>query len=89
MFLIIFFLDLNRLPNNNLVLEQVARDTGSASSLLIFSDFTPGDVGMWLISLEWANKIPMLGALLWATGLWFSTWFILKKRGMGYCLNLR
>jgi DHA1 family bicyclomycin/chloramphenicol resistance-like MFS transporter len=51
MFLIMFFLDLNRLPDNNLVLEQVARDTGSASSLLIFSDFTHGSVGMWLISL--------------------------------------
>ena len=45
------------------MLEQVARDTGSAFYLLIFSDFTHGAVGMWLISLEWVDKIPVLGAI--------------------------
>ncbi|MGA9189271.1 MAG: hypothetical protein WB014_12115, partial [Methanosarcina sp.] len=55
-FLVTFSLDLSRPPNNNFVLEQVARDTGSAFSLLIFSDFTHGAVGMWLISLEWVDK---------------------------------
>jgi hypothetical protein len=61
-----------RPPDNNFVLEQVARDTGSAFYLMIFSDFTPGAVEMWLISLEWIDKIPVLGQLLWAARLWFS-----------------
>ena len=37
MFLITFSVGISRPPSNNLVLEQVDRDTGSASSLLIFT----------------------------------------------------
>lgn len=83
MFLITFSIGLSRPPSNNLVLEQVDRDTGSASSLLIFCYFTLGAAGMWLISLEWANKIPVLGAIAFSCGaLVLTTWFILQKKGI-------
>ncbi len=83
MFMITFSLGLSRPPSNNLVLEQVDRDAGSASSLMIFCYFTLGAVGMWFISLEWADKIPVLGAIAFGCGaLVLSTWFILQKKGI-------
>jgi DHA1 family bicyclomycin/chloramphenicol resistance-like MFS transporter len=83
MFLITFSLGLSRPPSNNLVLEQVDRDAGSASSLLIFTYFTLGAVGMWFISLEWADKIPVLGAIALGCGaMVLAAWFILQKRGV-------
>lgn len=84
MFLITFSLGLSRPPSNNLVLEQVDRDVGSASSLLIFSYFTLGAVGMWFISLEWADKIPVLGAIALGCGaLVLGTWAVLQRKGIG------
>lgn len=81
MFLITFSMGLSRPPSNNLVLEQVETDVGSASSLLIFTLFMLGAVGMWLISLEWANKIQVLGAIaLGCGGLVLSAWIVLQKR---------
>jgi len=83
MFLITFSLGLSRPPSNNLVLEQVDRDAGSASSLLIFCYFTLGAVGMWFISLEWADKIPVLGAIALSCGaMVLAAWFVLQKRGI-------
>ena len=84
MFLITFSLGLSRPPSNNLVLEQVDRDVGSASSLLIFSYFTLGAVGMWFISLEWADKIPVLGAIALGCGaLVLGTWAVLQRKDIG------
>ncbi len=83
MFLITFSLGLSRPPSNNLVLEQVDRDAGSASSLLIFTYFTLGAVGMWLISLDWADKIPVLGGIALGCGaLVLGVWVVLQKRGI-------
>jgi len=83
MFLITFSLGLSRPPSNNLVLEQVDRDAGSASSLLIFCYFTLGAVGMWFISLEWVDKIPVLGAFALSCGaMVLAAWFVLQKRGI-------
>jgi DHA1 family bicyclomycin/chloramphenicol resistance-like MFS transporter len=84
MFLITFSIGISRPPSNNLVLEQVDRDTGSASSLLIFTYFTLGAGGMWLISLEWADKIPVLGTIALGCGaLVLAAWFILQRRCIG------
>ena len=83
MFLITFSVGISRPSSNNLVLEQVDRDTGSASSLLIFTYFTLGAIGMWFISLEWGDKIPVLGAIALGCGaLVLAAWCILQKRGI-------
>lgn len=83
MFLVTFSIGLSRPPSNNLVLEQVDRDAGSASSLLIFCYFTLGAVGMWFISLEWADKIPVLGAIALSCGtMVLGAWVVLQRKGI-------
>jgi len=83
MFMVSFSLGLSRPPSNNLVLEQVDRDIGSASSLLIFTYFIFGAVSMWFISLEWTDKIPVLGSTAVGCGaLVLAAWFIIQKRGV-------
>ncbi len=82
MFLITFSQGLSRPPSNNLVLEQVDRDAGAASSFLIFTNFTLGAAGMWIISLDWTGKVPVLGAIALSCGaLVLAAWVILQKRG--------
>jgi DHA1 family bicyclomycin/chloramphenicol resistance-like MFS transporter len=65
------------------VLEQVHKDVGSASSLLIFTYFSLGAVGMWLISLEWADKVDVLGSIALGCGvLVLAAWLVMRKKGM-------
>lgn len=81
MFMVSFSLGLSRPPSNHLVLEQVDRDIGSASSMLIFTYFAFGAVSMWFISLEWADKIPVLGTTAAGCGaLVLASWIIIQKR---------
>lgn len=54
---------LSRPSSNNLVLEQVDRHAGAASSLMIFSYFMFGAAAMWLISLDWGDKVAALGTV--------------------------
>lgn len=83
MFMVSFSLGLSRPPSNHLVLEQVDRDIGSASSMLIFTYFAFGAVSMWFISLEWADKIPVLGTIAAGCGaLVLAAWIIIQKRGV-------
>jgi len=83
MFVVSFSLGLSRPPSNHLVLEQVDRDIGSASSMLIFTYFAFGAVSMWFISLEWADKIPVLGTIAACCGaLVLAAWTIIQKRGV-------
>ena len=63
MALISFSFGLSRPPSNNLVLEQVDRHAGAASSMLIFIYFMLGAFSMWLISLDWLDKIFIIGIL--------------------------
>ncbi|MBR9979524.1 MAG: multidrug effflux MFS transporter [Desulfatitalea sp.] len=60
---ITFFLGMSRPPSNNLILDQVNRDVGAASALIIFTFMTFGAISMALISLQWADKIKVLGLL--------------------------
>ncbi len=61
MWFLSFSLGLCRPPTNSLILEQVNRDTGSASSLVIFTFMMIGSVSMGIISLAWADKISVIG----------------------------
>jgi len=63
MWLLSFSFSFGRPPGNNLILEQVQRDIGAASSLMVFFYFITGAIAMWVISLAWANKIAVLGWL--------------------------
>ncbi len=68
MFLLTFSLGLSRPPSNHLVLEQVDRNAGAASSLLVFIYFMLGAFSMWLISLDWPDKIGIIGLMAAANG---------------------
>ena len=80
MMIISFSFGLSRPPSNNLVLEQVDEHAGSASSLLIFIYFMLGAFAMWLISLEWVDKIRFIGLLgVFSGGVLLVCWLLLKK----------
>lgn len=72
---------LSRPPSNNLVLEQVDRHAGAASSLLIFIYFMLGAFAMWLISLDWTDKIFTIGILgAGAGGTMLCLWLLMASR---------
>ncbi len=78
MALLSFSFGLSRPPSNNLVLEQVDQYAGAASSLLIFIYFMLGAFAMWLISLEWSDKVHTIGALgTMAGGIILGIWLFL------------
>ena len=80
MAVISFSFGLSRPPSNNLVLEQVDRHAGAASSLLIFIYFMLGAFSMWLISLDWADKIRFIGLMGTAVGgIVMCIWLALPK----------
>lgn len=58
-----FCAGLSRPPATNLILDQVDHDTGSASSLIAFSFMMLGALGMFIVSLDWADKIEVIGML--------------------------
>ncbi|MCJ8499469.1 multidrug effflux MFS transporter [Desulfatitalea alkaliphila] len=60
---ITFFLGMSRPPSNNLILDQVDRDVGAASALIIFTFMTCGAISMGLISLQWTDKIRVLSSM--------------------------
>jgi DHA1 family bicyclomycin/chloramphenicol resistance-like MFS transporter len=75
-----FFFGLNRPPTNNLILEQVDRDVGAASSLLVFTFMILGALSMGIVSLQWADKIAVLGTMGAVTGaLTFVFWLRFKS----------
>ncbi|PLX85347.1 MAG: Bcr/CflA family drug resistance efflux transporter [Desulfuromonas sp.] len=80
MSVVTFSLGLSRPPSNNLVLEQVDRHAGAASSLLVFIFFMLGAFSMWLISLDWGDKIGVIGILATAVGaVMLSIWLLLPS----------
>ncbi len=78
--LVTYCLGLSRPPSNNLALEQVDRDAGTVSSLMVFSYFMCGALSMWIVSLDWADKLVYIGSLSIVSGLVaFAVWSVLKK----------
>ncbi len=78
--IITFSLGLSRPPSNNLALEQVSRDAGTASSLMVFSYFMCGALSMAVVSLEWSNTLVYIGWLSLCSGsVAFTFWLFLKK----------
>ena len=81
MWVLSFFFGMNRPPSNNLILEQVQRDVGAASALIIFAFMTVGAAGMGIISLAWSDKIMVLGVLGTVVGtITLTFWFRYRNR---------
>ncbi|NLZ16218.1 MAG: multidrug effflux MFS transporter [Desulfobulbaceae bacterium] len=66
-----------RPAGNNLILEEVSTDVGSASSLMVFFYFVVGASGIWIFSHDWQDKQQVLAlmVLLVATVALFL-WFL-------------
>lgn len=80
MWMLTFSFSFGRPPGNNLILEQVDRDVGSASSLMVFSFFLTGACAMWFISIGWSDPVAMLGWLgLVASGLTLCGWVVVNR----------
>jgi DHA1 family bicyclomycin/chloramphenicol resistance-like MFS transporter len=58
-----------RPPSANILLEQGKKDAGAASSLMTFSFVFIGSLGLQFISLDWGNRIFMLGLIYMLAGL--------------------
>jgi DHA1 family bicyclomycin/chloramphenicol resistance-like MFS transporter len=85
MFMISHSIGLCRPPGTNLALEQVERNAGAASSFLVFTLFVFGAMAMWLISLDWSDKMDTLGWLgvscgVLSLGGWLALQRVLKPR---------
>lgn len=83
MAIITYSIGISRPPSNHLVLEQVRKDAGSASSLLIFTYFTLGAVGMWIVSQNWLNRTHILGTIALSCGTFvLMIWLLLSKKNI-------
>lgn len=83
MALVTFSIGLSRPPSNNLVLEQVDKHAGTASSIMIFTYFMFGALSMWMISLEWTDKIKTIGmASLLGGCMMLLIWAVLGKMSL-------
>ena len=75
------FVSISRPPSSSLLLEQQDKDTGSASSLIQSTFLLTGSVGMLVISLDWSNRIMVLGIMSLVLNLCgLVLWFFTKKR---------
>lgn len=62
MMCITFSVGFSRPVSNNLILEQVDKDVGAASSVMTFEMFLVGAIAMEVIALEWNSKVMVLGS---------------------------
>lgn len=72
----------NRPLIHSLALEQIDENAGAASSLLTFSYFIVGAFSMWLIALEWSDKIRTIAVLgVVSSGLILICWKLMLTFG--------
>ena len=75
-----FCLGLSRPPSNNLALDQVKENAGTASSVMVFSYFMCGALSMLVVSLDWKDKLVYIGSLSVLSGIVaLFVWLLLKK----------
>lgn len=76
-----FFTGMSRPLANHLVLEQVDRDIGAASSSIIFTQFMSGAACMAITTAGWAHPIAVLGGLmLLMPGAVLLGWSFIQRR---------
>lgn len=79
-FVMSFSLGLSRPPSHNLVLKQVLKGAGAASSLLMFAMMTTGAAAMWFISLNWDEVTSVLGIMgLSCASFGLICWLLIQK----------
>ena len=79
MMLASFCFGLSRPSSNHLMLEQVDVHAGSASSLLVFFNFVIGAFAMWMIALNWSDKILTIGTVgIISGGLVLAIWLVIN-----------
>jgi DHA1 family bicyclomycin/chloramphenicol resistance-like MFS transporter len=72
---------LQRPPSMNLMIEQQYKNTGSASSLMFCFMGLFGSLGLIIISMDWSNRIFVLGVINVILGiLSISFWLYAKNR---------
>lgn len=72
---------LQRAPSMNLMIEQQDKNTGSASSLMFCFMGIFGSIGLVIISMDWSNRIVVLGIINIILGvLATSFWLYAKNR---------
>lgn len=65
----------------NLLLEQLQGDIGAASSLMSCAMTFYGSVGMFIISLNFSNKIAVMGLMYLVIGIvCLISWLIISKK---------
>lgn len=69
MCLMTFFCGMSRPLSNNLILEQVRQDIGSASAFLVFYQFMVGAICMRIVTAPWSAPIVAFGVLALVTPL--------------------
>jgi len=75
-----FSFGLSRPPSNNMVLEQVDRGVGAASSLMVFVYFMIASFSMWFISFDWEDKIITISLLaMVSSGIVLTIWLFLPR----------
>lgn len=88
MILASFCFGLSRPSSNHLILEQVKTHAGSASSLMVFFNFVVGAFAMWIIALDWGDKIITIGVLgIVSIGLALSIWIMINKTSLKRVLS--
>ena len=88
MWVMTFSYGFNRPLSYNLILEEVDRNAGAASSFLTFSYFMVGAFSMWLIALDWSDKIGTIGMLgAGSGGLVLGLWLTASEVGCPKNLN--
>lgn len=72
---------ISRPPSSSLLLEQQDKDTGSASSLIQAAFVLTGSLGMMFISIDWSNRIMVLGIMnLLLSSVGLLLWIYTKAR---------
>ena len=65
----------------NLMLEQLQGDTGAASSLMSCAMTFYGSIGMFIISLNFSNRIVVMGLMYLIIGIVsLIAWLIISKK---------
>jgi DHA1 family bicyclomycin/chloramphenicol resistance-like MFS transporter len=75
-----FSFGLSRPASNHIVLEQVDRHAGAASSLMIFIYFIIASFSMWFISIGWIDTIKTISILaMFSGGSVLFAWLLLQR----------